>query len=114
MITYKNMAHSKGNIFSIPETGSVEEIFNLLFKSKNIRIEQIISSGHTSPAAGWYDQKENEWVLLLEGRAKLEFENKHIITLKKGDYLLIPAHSKHKVIYTSTRPKCIWLAVFFK
>lgn len=108
------MAPTEGNIFSIPETGSTEEIFNLLLKGHNIKIEQIISSGQISPAAGWYDQKDNEWVLLLEGRAKLEFENKRIITLKKGDYILIPAHCRHKVIYTSARPKCIWLAVFFK
>lgn len=108
------MAPSEGNIFSIPESASAEEIFNLLLKGHNIKIEQIISSGQTSPAAGWYDQKENEWVLLLDGRAKLKFENKGITTLKKGDYLLIPAHCRHKVIYTSTRPKCIWLAVFFK
>lgn len=114
MITFKNMVSTEGNIFSIPETGSTEEIFNLLFKGHNIKIEQIISTGQVSPAEGWYDQNEHEWVLLLEGRAKLEFENNIIKTLKKGDYLLIPAHCRHKVIYTSTRPKCIWLAVFFK
>ncbi|HNW70113.1 MAG TPA: cupin domain-containing protein [Bacteroidales bacterium] len=108
------MEFTEGNIFSITDTGSKEEIFNTLFKGNNIKIEQINSSGQISPAEGWYDQKENEWVLLLEGRAKLEFENKRIILLKKGDYLLIPAHHRHKVIYTSSRPKCIWLAVFFK
>lgn len=107
------MEFTEGNINSIPETGPKEEIFKLLFQGNNIKIEQIISEGQISPAEGWYDQKENEWVLLIEGNAKLEFDNNLIKTLKKGDYLLIPAHCRHKVIYTSTEPKCIWLAVFF-
>jgi len=107
------MELTEGNIFNAPETVSKEEIFKTLFKGSNIKIEQIISSGQVSPAEGWYDQQENEWVLLLEGTAKLEFENNRIKTLKKGDYLMIPTHCRHKVIYTSTEPKCIWLAVFF-
>lgn len=92
------MKLTEGNIFTTPATGSKEEIFNTLFKGKNIKIEQIISSGQVSPAEGWYDQAENEWVLLLEGNAKLEFDNNMIKTLKKGDYLMIPAHFRHKVI----------------
>jgi cupin 2 domain-containing protein len=107
------MEFSEGTIFCNLNTCSKEEIFNTLFSEKNIKIEQIISSGHISPAEGWYVQEQNEWVLLLEGDAKLEFENDLIKTLKKGDYLLIPAHCKHKVIYTSSEPQCIWLAVFF-
>lgn len=107
------MDSSEGNIFNIPACASKEEVFNTLFSEKNIKIEQIISSGKISPAEGWYDQQHHEWVILLEGEAKLEFENKLIKTLKKGDYLMIPAHCRHKVIYTSSKPPCIWLAVFF-
>ena len=108
------MDFNEGNIFSNSEAASKEEIFNTLFSGKNINIEQIISSGQISPEEGWYDQQKNEWIVLLEGEAKLEFENKQIKQLKKGDYLLIAAHCKHKVIYTSVQPKCIWLTVFFE
>lgn len=107
------MDSSEGNIFGVSACVSKEEVSNTLFSGKNIKIEQIISSGQISPAEGWYDQELNEWVILLDGKAKLEFENKLIKTLKKGDYLMIPAHYRHKVIYTSSKPPCIWLAVFF-
>ncbi|MCK9612820.1 MAG: cupin domain-containing protein [Bacteroidales bacterium] len=102
----------EGNIFKHSLTEK-KEIFNTLFSGNNIKIEQIISSGQTSPADGWFDQKEIEWVILLEGAATLEFENNSIKHLHKGDYLYIPAHCRHKVIYTSAEPNCIWLAVFF-
>ena len=108
-----SMNFSEGNIFTGSSCHSKEEIFNTIFSGKNIKIEQIISSGHTSPAEGWYDQTQQEWVILIEGEAILEFENNQKKKLKKGDYLLIPALAKHKVIYTSTNPKCVWLAIFF-
>ena len=107
------MEFFEGNIYCTPKTGSTKEIFTTLFSGKNIKIEQIISCGQTSPAEGWYDQQQHEWVILLEGEAKLEFENNLIKQLQKGDYLMIPAKCKHKVIYTSKEPKCVWLAVFF-
>ncbi|HOH83982.1 MAG TPA: cupin domain-containing protein [Bacteroidales bacterium] len=103
----------EGNIFTGLASQSKEEIFNPLFSSKNIKIEQIISSGQTSPARGWYDQEQHEWVVLVEGEATLEFENSQKKKLQKGDYIFIPAHTKHKVFYTSANPPCIWLAVFF-
>ena len=55
---------------------------------------------------------ENEWVILLEGEASIEFEDK-TIHLKKGDYINIPSHQKHKVIKTSKNPPAIWLAIFY-
>ncbi len=103
----------EGNIFIIPENNSKEELFKTIIARKNIKIEQIISSGQTSPAEGWYDQEQHEWVLLLEGEAHLEFEDRQIKKLSKGDYILIPAHCRHKVVYTSSNPDCIWLAIFF-
>jgi cupin 2 domain-containing protein len=48
----------------------------------------------------------------LQGNARIEFLNSETISLKNGDYLFIPAHKKHRVMYTSAEPLCIWLAVF--
>lgn len=98
------------NIYSIPKASS-EEIFTELLKTPNIKIEQIVSYGQSSPEGFWYDQAENEWVVVLEGAAKIEFEDK-MVELKKGEYLNILAHQKHRVAYT-TNPT-IWLAVFYK
>jgi len=68
--------------------------------SENVRIERIVSLGHTSPESGWYNQEENEWVIVLEGSGTILFENGIERVLNKGDYLNIPAHTKHKVTRT--------------
>jgi cupin 2 domain-containing protein len=101
------------NIFSsIPENIN-NEIFEDIVNGKNVRIERIVSYGHSSPESGWYDQVENEWVIVLKGSGSLLFENGDKIVLSQGDYLNIPAHAKHKVIWTSPYEATIWLAVFY-
>ncbi len=102
----------KNNIFANIHTNIQEELFKNIVTHKNIKIERIISKGHTSPSNGWYDQEENEWVIILKGEASLEFEDK-IVDLKEGDYINIPAHQKHKVIQTSQNIETIWLAIFY-
>jgi cupin 2 domain-containing protein len=101
------------NIFENVPAELKEELFETLAKNKNIRIERIISLGQTTPENKWYDQDENEFVLLLKGEAELLFESEEKQKLKSGDYLIIPAHLKHRVVYTSENPECIWLTVFY-
>ncbi|MAD88482.1 MAG: cupin [Pseudoalteromonas sp.] len=91
-----------------------EEAFEDLIKTDSVRIERIVSHGHSSPETGWYDQDEHEWVMVLEGFGVLEFESGECITLEQGDSLNIPAHKKHKVKQTSKQQPTIWLAVFYK
>ena len=55
--------------------------------------------------------RADEWVILLPGEASLAYADGSKIKLTAGDYLLIPAHQKHRVEYTSSEPPCIWLAV---
>ena len=101
------------NIFTDIPSDLSQEVFETLLEADNIRIERIISYGHTSPKEGWYDQDENEWVLILEGDATLAFIDREI-KLKKGDFINIKAHEKHKVIQTATNKKTVWLAIFYK
>jgi cupin 2 domain-containing protein len=102
------------NIFhSIPENLNAE-VFEDILKLPGLRIERIISNGQSTPDDAWYDQDEAEWVILLEGGAILEFENDECVTLKKGDYLNIAAHRKHKVKWTDPNQISIWLAIFYK
>lgn len=89
--------------FKVPKKG---EIFDQLLKNKNIKIERIISS--EKPRNKIYKQNQDEWVLLLDGKAKLDVEGKKI-NLKKGDYLFIPAGKKHSVL--QTKSGTIWLAI---
>lgn len=99
------------NIFQLPNLSSNEEIFETIISNNNILIEKIISTGQITSEGEWYDQDKDEWVILLQGEAKLSYFDGSNYSLKSGDYLLIPAHQKHRVEYTSIKPPCIWLAI---
>jgi cupin 2 domain-containing protein len=101
------------NIFESVPGGMRAEVFEEIVRSPNVRIERIISKGHTSPDIGWYDQDENEWVMVIDGHATIEFEDGTLVTLGKGDHLNIPAHCKHKVSWSDPNHITIWLAVFY-
>jgi cupin 2 domain-containing protein len=78
-----------------------------------VRIERIVSRGHSSPETGWYDQEQNEWVVVLRGAASVVFEDGRSIDLKEGDFLDIPAHSRHRVDWTDPKAATVWLAVHY-
>lgn len=90
-----------------------EESFETLFTSSRIRIERIVSCGHATADGTWYDQERPEWVALLQGQAGLRMEHEPAQTLNPGDYVLIPAHRRHRVEWTSTTPPAVWLAIHF-
>jgi len=103
----------KQNLFeNIPES-LPEEIIETIIESKNVKIERIISKGHSSPKNFWYDQEKNEWIMVLKGRAKLIFKENESMKLSAGDYINIPAHKKHRVEWTDPDTETIWLAVFY-
>jgi cupin 2 domain-containing protein len=98
------------NIFIPNQKKPEKEQFDTLLQTPNIHIEKITSHGQTSDE--WYEQKKDEWVVLIEGEGHLLFEDGSKVKLKKGEYLHIPKMKRHKVIYTSS--PAIWLAVHFK
>ncbi len=89
-----------------------EELFTTLLRAPGVRVERIVSHGHQSPDGFWYDQPTNEWVLVLQGAARLEFEDR-LVDMSPGDYINIPAHQKHRVAWTRPDEPTIWLAVFY-
>jgi len=105
------MKPEKKNIFTKPKVGDEEEIFDELVKGDNISVEKIFTAKAFKQPGKWYDQEKDEWVLLLQGNAKLEFEEENIVNLNKGDYLFIPAHKKHRINKSSDEPNCIWLTI---
>ncbi len=88
-------------------------MFDQLVQNSNVKIERIISKGHTSPKTGWYNQDKDEWVIVLKGEALISFENDDDVRLKTGDHLHIPAYTKHKVKWTDPDIETILIAVFF-
>lgn len=103
----------KDNLLSNIPVAIPDEIFEEVHSSTNVRIERIISQGHCSPENDWYDQEENEWVLVVRGEGVLEFEGGEEVRLTAGDYMNIPAHKKHRVTWTDPDKETIWLAVFY-
>lgn len=99
------------NIFAIDHIvpGS-SEFLETLVKGK-VTIERIVSHGQPTPDGEWYNQDNDEWVVLLQGTAQLAFADGTEKEMNAGDYLLLPAHQLHRVNYTSNAPPCIWLAV---
>jgi cupin 2 domain-containing protein len=107
---YPHMNQPK-NFFTLPSPLPNKELFESLLTQENIRIERIISTGQTTPLGKWYDQEQDEWIILLQGEAEISYEDNSRCNLSSGDYLLIQAHQKHRVEYTSTNPPCLWLAI---
>ena len=101
------------NIFGAIPHALDNELVEQLAQGQHVRIERIVSKGHRSPATGWYDQAQNEWVMLLKGEAVLLFSDDSELRLKPGDYIEIAARRKHKVSWTDPDTETIWLAVHY-
>ncbi len=104
-----------GNIFSpAPGQKSENEYFETILSAPDLKIERIVGLRAFSEPGKWYDQEEDEWVILLQGEAELEFKEGEILHMKRGDYIFLPSHKVHRVKKTSGQPNCVWLAVFGK
>ncbi len=102
------------NIFADIPTKLPEELVEVLAAAGTVRIERIVSLGHSSPEGFWFDQETDEWVVVLQGAARLRFEGgDHAVTMKPGDYVQIPAHRRHRVEWTDPAEPTIWLAVHY-
>jgi cupin 2 domain-containing protein len=85
-----------------------------LVDEAGVSIERIVSRGHASPPDFWYDSPRAEWVVLLSGAATLEFEGRREPhPMKPGDHVLIEAHCRHRVAWTSDMEPSVWLAVYY-
>ena len=106
------------NLFADAPDKSPEEIVDELLRGGPFKLERIISSGQTTPPGEWYDQEQDEWVILLSGAARLRFSSDHnddeTIELRPGDYLNIPAHVPHRVEWTDPEQQTIWLALHYE
>ena len=86
-----------------PKSG---ENFSTLLEHKNIKINRIVSASNVKSTE--YIQDEDEWLVLIEGKATL-LVNKEEKILQKGDTLFIPAKTPHTVL--KTKEGTVWLTV---
>ena len=105
------------NLFRLPSSlpgPEDDESVDILSRVNDVRVERIVSTGQASPPGFWYDQDEDEWVARLSGDARLRYEDGSVLSLNAGDFLVIPAHVRHRIDGTSRESPCIWLAFFRK
>ena len=77
------------------------EVFEALVDTGTVLIERIVSHGQASAPGFWYAQARAEWVLVLQGAARLQWDDGSLVALRAGDHLLIPAQPT------------VWVAVHF-
>ena len=87
------------------------EAFTDLAAAGGARVVRIASRGQADPPGQWYDQPEEEFVLLLAGAARLAFADGTERALAPGDWAVIPAHCRHRVAWTAPAAETLWLAV---
>ena len=104
----------KQNLLAVSGLPLEEERFEDILRSQNVRIERIISCGQASAPGFWYEQDEDEWVLIVKGSADVITKDSQdaetLWQLQPGDCLLLKEGQKHRV--ERTDKLTIWLAVF--
>jgi len=106
----ENVGDDVSNIFAdLPQQLS-KEVVQTLIQAADVRIERIISHGHASAPDFWYDQPQHEWVIVLKGAARLQFED-GMVEMMPGDFINIAAFKKHRVDWTTPDEQTIWLGV---
>lgn len=106
---------SLSNLFAdLPRSTGKTEQFQDLLQRPGLRIERIVSTGQSSPPDFWYDQPEGEWVIVLQGEARLRFADEpDARILAAGDFVDIAPHRRHRVEWTLPEMPTVWLAVFY-
>jgi cupin 2 domain-containing protein len=96
----------------LPAEAQTGELVDILLESPALRVERIVSMGQATPDGEWFDQPQDEFVLLVTGAANLRIEGEaEDRTLAEGDWVLLPAHCRHRVTWTQAAPPTVWLAI---
>lgn len=105
----------RGNLF----TGGAQaeksgEAVDIMLETSRLRLERIVSVSHATPPGEWYEQSLPEWVVVLQGSAGLLCEGAgEVLELRPGDYVLLPAHLRHRVEWTDPEVDTVWLALHY-
>ena len=90
------------------------EVSETLAAGQGARVERIVSQGQANPPGFWYDQDRDEFVAVLSGSAGVLFEGEaEARRLQPGDWIMLPAHCRHRVEWTDPARPTVWLAVFY-
>lgn len=104
------------NLFRDVQAGDRNESIDVLLTGRgDATVERIVSHGGRAPAEGVFEQDWTEFVVLLQGTARLvALAPDETFDLKPGDWLEIPPKRRHYVAWTSHEPPAVWLAMHLK
>ena len=101
-----------GNLFAGLPDSAPDEVVDDLLAGRDFVLKRVVSTGQATPPGQWYDQAEDEWVVLLSGAAGLLIEGEpQPRVLAPGDWLLLPARCRHRVEWTAPDRPTVWLAL---
>jgi len=100
------MHRTMSNLFDDDAAPVDGERFDVVQRIGPVVIERVVSSA--APDPGIYVQPQDEWVVLLRGRAVLDLDGE-TVALAAGAHVFIPAGTPHVVRETSAG--ALWLAV---
>ncbi len=96
---------------NLPDAADTEHFVSLV-NLDGVRVEQIVSQGQATPQDTWYDQAWHELVVVVSGEALVQLEDElSPRRLSVGDWLLLPAHCRHRVVWTPPDQATVWLAL---
>lgn len=102
------------NLFDALPDASGAEVFETILEQGIVKLERIVSHGQVTPSGEWLSSPHREWVLLVEGEARLRLSSEeHERILRPGDHLIVPAQCRHRVEFTATDRPTIWLALYY-
>lgn len=100
-----------GNLLAALPDASDDEAFEGLLQLDGVRVERIVSRGQASPEGFWYEPTHHEFVIVIRGQGELEFGDGTARVLTPGDWCLLPAGCRHRVVSTDRDSETVWLAV---
>ena len=107
-----NQDHDSLLAGNLPARG--QETSQILLETDGFRLMRLHSCSACSAPGFWYDQAEAEWVCLMQGSARLQFEDEDgERELNRGDSLMIAPHRRHRLVATDGGDGTIWLALFW-
>lgn len=84
-----------------------EEVEEKVYEDEKVRVLRTMSLDQVTERMV---QDEDEFVILMEGFASIETEEK-IVRMKKGDFLFIEKGLRHRVI---DQDRALWFCLFVK
>jgi cupin 2 domain-containing protein len=104
----------QGNLFRELPDAAGGEVFEDILRGNGFRVERIVSAGQCTPPGEWLVQAKHEWVMVLRGAGSVRFDGEAAARrLGPGDYLFIPANTRHRVEWTDPDQPTIWLAIHY-